>query len=289
VTATAPSLLLAAAKAEKSGAALPEQLAQRLAHAMEELLSALARSPVGIAAGAATNSRYAEWRIAQNPFGALLRFDLGRHDETLVHLPGTLIGQLVDLNYGGYGDTPPSERFTPTEQRLASRLGERLETILQAALAPYGFDRARFVAAEFDLLQAGWAKPREAIAVQTFSVDSGPIRPVLISLIAAATTVSTMGRFEQKDAHPATTDASWASRMRGAAMQIRLPARAVLTDAELPLPRLLALAPGDILPLLLPTAVKLTVDGREFARGTLGEANGCAALQIETMEKEMDQ
>jgi len=77
--------------------------------------------------------------------------------------------------------------------------------------------------------------------------------------------------------------------MRAAAMRIRLPARTILAHSDISFQRLLTLAPGDILPLLLPTQIPLTVAGHVFAHGSLGEANGRTALLIEKMEKEMDQ
>jgi flagellar motor switch protein FliM len=72
--------------------------------------------------------------------------------------------------------------------------------------------------------------------------------------------------------------------MQSATLRVPLPARAILTQTEVPVSRLLSLRPGDILPVMLPADVPLLVAGHLFARGTIGEANGRSALKIENME-----
>ena len=44
------------------------------------------------------------------------------------------------------------------------------------------------------------------------------------------------------------------------------------------------LAPGDFIPVCLPTRVPVTVAGRLLAHGTIGEANGRAAIKIDKLE-----
>ena len=45
---------------------------------------------------------------------------------------------------------------------------------------------------------------------------------------------------------------------------------------------------GDIIPLTMPRHVPVTVAGRSFAVGSIGEANGNAAIMIEHIEKGPD-
>ena len=54
---------------------------------------------------------------------------------------------------------------------------------------------------------------------------------------------------------------------------------------ELPLGRLLNLKAGDVIPICLPSHIPVTVAGRLFAQGTVGEANGRAAICIEKIEQ----
>jgi flagellar motor switch protein FliM len=91
-------------------------------------------------------------------------------------------------------------------------------------------------------------------------------------------------RFADANPNGLSADPEWKDKMRNAALRVPLPMRAILTQADVPVSRLLSLRPGDILPVMLPADVPLLVAGRRFARGTIGEANGRTALKIENME-----
>lgn len=64
---------------------------------------------------------------------------------------------------------------------------------------------------------------------------------------------------------------------------IALPLRAVLADMRVPVSRLSALAPGDILPLSLRREVPLLAQGTEIARGTIGTMDDRVALKLTTI------
>lgn len=264
-----------------------EPLAAKLARGMQAVLDSRATGEIMVTAGTANAARYPEWRISQNPFGALLRFGtVGCNNDLLVHLPGHLLNQIVDLHYGGCGTVPIQTEFTAAELQFAARIGERFALLFEAA----GLGEVRFYESQTDLLQAGWPKSREAIAVQPFTCEGSAIKPAVISLILSTETVN--GLSKRNDSDPMNdmpSDAAWTKRMRAAAMRVRLPARTILTRTDISFQRLLTLAPGEVLPLLLPAQIPLTVAGHLFAHGSLGEANGRAALLIEKMEKEMDQ
>jgi flagellar motor switch protein FliM len=262
-------------------------IATKFAHNLQNLLDGSNNRGISVTAGTAQIARYPEWRIAQNPFSALLRFRLPNgNDEALVHLPGHLISQIVDLHYGGNGNVPLRTEFTPAELRLTGRLGEQIAGALAAAGAP----PVIFAETQTDLLGASWPKSREAITVLPLTAEGGEIKPAVISLIFATETARVFSASADHEASYALpADAAWSEQMRIAAMRVRFPARCVLARNEVPFARLLTLTAGDVLPLLIPAQIPLTVAGRSFAYGSLGAANGRAALMIERIEKEMGQ
>jgi flagellar motor switch protein FliM len=264
-----------------------EPLAAKLARGVQAVLDSRVAGEIEVTAGSANAARYPEWRIAQNPYGALLHFGPAGGDvDLLIHLPGYLLSQIVDLHYGGCGTVPIHTEFTAAELQFVARIGERFALLLETA----GLGPVRFGEAQTDLLQAGLPKSREAISVQPFTCEGGAIKPAVISLILSAEAASRLSkRSESYSVNEAPTDAAWTDRMRAAAMRVQLPARTILARSDVSFQRLLTLSPGDVLPLLLPAQIPLTVAGHIFAHGSLGEANGRAALLIEKMEKEMDQ
>ena len=84
---------------------------------------------------------------------------------------------------------------------------------------------------------------------------------------------------------PGAADPAWASALHKALREVRLPVRSVLARPEISLVKLLALEVGDIIPIGMPRHVPVTVAGRSFALGSIGEAHGNAAIMIEHIEK----
>jgi flagellar motor switch protein FliM len=292
VTAAFPQAVpLARGRNEIADLAVLEPLAAKLARGIQAILDSRTTGEMHVKSGSANAARYPEWRIMQNPFGLLLRFGIASgNDELLMHIPGHLVGQIVDLHYGGDGNLPARAEFTAAELRLTERLASRFEKLFTETLAATGLAPWRFVEMQTDILYAHWPKSRDAIAVQSFTCEGSAIKPSVISLILAVETARAISRRSRGNAtENPPIDAVWTDRMRAAAMRIRLPARTILAHSDISFQRLLTLAPGDILPLLLPTQIPLTVAGHVFAHGSLGEANGRTALLIEKMEKEMDQ
>jgi flagellar motor switch protein FliM len=258
----------------------------RLARAFQEMFSGRINGSISTKPGTIVAARYTEWRISQNPFGMLLRYRVsGNGTELIVHIPGYLVSQIIDIHYGGTGHVPTRPRFTPAETKFVARLGKQLAPhISLVAGAP-----AELVEIQPDILSFGWPKSLDSICLINVFVEAAAIKSATVSCFMSVETARTLtiqiaGSSEQSLAY----DPVWQSKMQSAAMRVRFPARAILTRCEMPAARLLCLAPGDILPVILPSKVPLTIAGRQFAYGTIGEANGRAALQIETIEG-MDQ
>lgn len=239
----------------------------------------------------ANSLNYPQWRLAQNPHCALLRFRIEPSgDEALLHLPGQFIGQLVDLHYGGSGSGHNLTEFTAAERRVIDRLGETLAPLLAATIEAAAAN-VRFAGSHCDLLQVKWPKSSDPIVVQTFTIEGDHIAPALLSLIITAETTRSLSQHSVDGPNwtASVAGSHWHEQMHAAAMQIAVPARTLLAQTTMPFHQMLTMAPGDILPLLIPSQIPLTVNGRTFALGSLGEANGHAALLIEKMEKDMNQ
>ncbi len=72
----------------------------------------------------------------------------------------------------------------------------------------------------------------------------------------------------------------WSRRLADVAREVRFDARVVLARPTLPMRRLLALAPGDLIPLQIAPLAPLAIGGRRVARGEIGEQDGLAVLPI---------
>ena len=257
---------------------------EKLARSFQEIFSQ--GTKIEAKAGPITHARYPEWRISQNPFGILLRYAPGTTiGDVVIHIPGNLINQIIDIAYGGNGQIATRGSFSHTEIRFIERLANKLLPLLGMHASDGIAPQSRLLEMQTDILAFQWPKSCDQIVVASIFVECPDIKSATIScFMNVATAKQIIEGLSEKQAPSADTNPVWKAKMHSAALRVHLPARAVLTRAEFPASRLLSLAPGDILPILLPNQVPLTVAGRPFARGTIGEANGRAALKIEHIE-----
>lgn len=261
-----------------------QKLAESLAGAMREFMS----GPNMVSARVQTvnKARFSEWSATQPAFGILMPFELGKDaDEVVFHIPGQLISEMLDLQYGGAGAVPARNSFTASEMRLVTRLAAHILPFIGSATQEVIPEPARMLSAHTDLHTFIWPRYRDSIVLADIQIERAGANPATIScFIGYARAKKIALRFSA--AYPAQIPAQpeWQAKMQSAAMRVPMETRAVLTEAEFPLSRLMALRPGDILPVMLPADVPLVIAGRCFARGSIGESNGRAALQIQNME-----
>lgn len=231
-------------------------------------------------------ARYSEWCQSQPSFSLLMPFELAKDiGEVVVVVPGQLISQILDMQYGGSGDVPPRNSFSTSEMRLITRLTAHLLPSINRAMHGIIAEPARALPVVVDMHAFDLPQYRDSIVVGKIGIESAALGPATIHcFIGYAQAKKIAMRYADANPTQLPAEPEWQAKMQAAAMRVALPARAILTHADVPVSRLLSLRTGDILPVLLPADVPLLVAGRRFARGTIGEANGRAALKIENME-----
>lgn len=264
-------------------------IGERLARALRStILDFGAPSATVSLAGSATES-VATWRQAQESFGALCRYHLPPIKGSMImSVPPTLIIRLVDLFYGGTGDIAcDREEFTAAELRFLTRFGNQCTALLSAAWADVVTIAPVLAGVETDIKASRLGKDNDLLAVQVFKVTLDQGGPMLLNClypVAALRPIEALGELPQSEG-AAAIDPVWRQRLAEAVYEARLPVRSIFARPELPVGRLLTLKPGDIIPICLPNHIPVTVAGRLFARGTVGESGGRAAIKIEKIEQ----
>ena len=75
-------------------------------------------------------------------------------------------------------------------------------------------------------------------------------------------------------------DPTWRNGLTRAAMNVRLPIRSVLAEPTVSLALLMELKVGDVIPITVEPQVPVMVGGDRLGMGTVGAANGRAAIQL---------
>lgn len=201
-------------------------------------------------------------------------------------MPQRLIADAVDLYYGGSG-TPGARRkaLSAAEMRVFARMAGEIGEMLAAIWADIATFTPQPIERETGALRPALEKDLVEIAIQPFTLTLGGTEHAIEALYPLALLRALPPQAADADEIAAhSPDAAWQAALSGAVMEVRLPLRTIFARPELSLSRLLALKPGDILPVHLPAHVPVTVGGRHFAQASVGDANGRTAIKIETME-----
>jgi flagellar motor switch protein FliM len=263
-------------------------LARIAAKVSRALQAAIATSggSAQVGSGDVRTLTFADWQRGLDPIVAVARLrDRSIKGGLLLSVPPPLVATLVDLFYGGTGEATARLSFGSTEHRLFERLAARVGDGLVAAwrdLAPLAPAVAGSVFTSEDVaLCAG----DDLIAVQSFAVEDRHAGRGIIEIVYPLAAIRGFAGVRGNDrTEIAEIDPVWRSRLSDAVLQSRLPVRTVIARPTLGLAQLMALAPGDLIPVTLPARVPVTVAGRLLAHGTIGEANGRAAIKIDKLE-----
>lgn len=282
------SLLL---RKSESSYAFPvlDSVGNQFARSLRDLIRALGAATVQVERETTVQMRFADWCQAVSP-GLFWRYHAPPlKGPLLLAATRPLLLQLVDIFYGGKGQLAGErEDLTDAEERFAARLGRDMGQQLAAAwklgiepeLDCVTGDPAKLAAVRAD----------DDLLVQRFTLRGGVFegRTILCAYPQAALRGIAGAEPVPEARDMPTIDPVWTSTLNSALKTVRVPVRSVLARPEISLVKLLSLEVGDIIPLTIPRNVPVTVAGRSFASGSIGESNGNAAIMIERIEEGPD-
>lgn len=265
-----------------------EPVVERIGQGLRNQWSSLVGAPLALLPLERRQQRFEQWRAGLPAGQVALHCRLGHSRlAAIVLMPVTLVIGLVDLFYGGDGSAHAARaQLTAAERRLAERISQEAGRVFAAAwrpIAEIGMDGATVEAHPGRLTVF---RADEPVRVQPFELAHPTLGSHAIEILFAVSQLSTFPALAvvPGDPEPGGIDPDARDRMIAALMQVCLPVRSVFVRPEMPIARLLALRPGDVIPISLPQHIPLTVAGRLFAHGTLGEADGRAAIRISRIE-----
>ena len=264
-----------------------DRLSVRMARKLRDVIEPFARDKPGVEAERVTVRRFESWRLEQPEFSSisLYRFRPLK-GAVLIALEPSFISRLVDMFYGGSGeyDERKFNEFTATEERLLVRLSETFIETLAEVWSEVMTVKPQLMSRETNTAYASLVRGDEPVAVARFTVTLGQGRPQKIDILYP---VSALRSVENELAAKVHDDSSKTARQRMVAAlgEVRIQARSVLARPSISVSELLALEPGDVIPVSLPPSVPLLVSGRLLAFGSIGDQEGRAALRIERVER----
>ncbi len=230
----------------------------------------------------------AGWRQSQTDIVVGAGFQLKPFKGKMgIAIPASMIVQLVDLFFGGDGEVEPFNReFSAAENRFIGRIADSCGVLLRPCWSGIADVEASLSTVDIGAKKLAMGRAGDQLFVQRFSVSGDALPESHVQCLYLASALRHADKLQSQDEEeaPKAADPVWSDRLMESVSQVCLPVRSILARPELPLSRIMTLQPGDVIPLTMPRNVPLTVAGRLFAHGTIGESNGRAAIRIESIQ-----
>jgi len=267
-----------------------DRVGERLARRLRDVFEPFARVKPKVEAEAALTSRFETWRDALPEFTSLSLYRLRpMKGGMLIAVAPDYVSRLVDAFYGGTGGSaggaPRKREFTAAEERLLSRLTDAIAGAVVEVWADIVPLEPMLASRETNAGYASLVRGDESVVVQRFSIAGGGPGATSIDLVFP---LGAMRAYEAQlaakiHAEAGPVDAEFRHRMARALENVSFPVRSVVARPTLSVSELLALKEGDVIPITLAPRVPLIVGNRRLAEGTIGEQEGRAAFQVETI------
>ncbi len=195
----------------------------------------------------------------------------------LIGIPDAVRHALIEFAYGGDGSEAASAPLAPT--RLADRFGDRIATMLAAAIAPAlsGVEIAVIGATDM---------PAEAVPMKASALACAfevMAREMSLGTISIYVPVRALAAIES-DAGGSTADGSWSARIENAVGAARIKLRCVLARPTLSAGEVARLVPGSVIPISSLNEVALIAGGYRIATAVADAHDGRAAITITRTE-----
>ena len=197
------------------------KLGELLGDAMCEFMAGPQRGEATVQA--VTEARYSDWSLSQPAFSLLMPFELNKDaGEIVVHVPGQLISQILDLQYGGAGDVPSRNSFSTSETRLIARLGASLLPVINRAMQGIILEPAKPLPVVTDLPAFDLPQYRDSIVLAKVGIQWLEPSPIIITcFIGYAHTKKIAMRFADANPTQMPAEPQWASRYRRGQFYLR--------------------------------------------------------------------
>jgi flagellar motor switch protein FliM len=267
-----------------------DRIGERLARRLRDVMEPFVRVKPKVEAEAALTSRFETWRDALPEFTSLSLYRLRpMKGGMLIAIAPDYVSRLVDAFYGGTGAAASTanrkREFTAAEERLLSRLTDAITGAVVEMWQEIVPLEPSLASRETNSGYASLVRGDEAVVVQRFSIAGGGPGATTIDLVFP---LSAMRAHEAQlaakiHAEAGPVDSEFRYRMARALESVSFPVRSVVARPTLSVQELMALKVGDVIPITLSPRVPLIVGNRRLAEGTIGEQEGRAAFQIETI------
>lgn len=257
---------------------LGSAFARQLGRALAPLLGG---NVVEVKCGELRQCSMAEHGEGIAPLAANCLMAAGSRDATLLlSIDASAVLQLIDRAFGGRGKVPAQlpAQFPVSGDLLASKLEALAAQALSAALG--GSITFEGLRRDGSIARLRPYPDETELAVLDFDVSEEGAAPWRASLAFPAATLAALFGIGSAPASPRRAAPAEAQSLAAPFDDIPMALHAVLVDMTIPVARLSALAPGQLIPVAVARSVPLRIGDETFAHGTIGTMDDRIAVRV---------
>ncbi len=268
-----------------------EHLSARMARSLRQVFEPLLRKGVKSWSEPVEVDRFAGYCAARRAHGLTgwvpLTLSTGGSPAIIV-IDGTFLLETLDTFFGGFGEAPnpmPIE-FSPAAEAMLRRLASAIAAPLGEAWGPLAGIAFEPGAPEANPAMMGAIDGEDAVIATRFGIQPGDaMLPTYIDILYPVAALKPHAPQLSTKVHGRSApDPKWLSGLTRAVMSVKLPVRSVLAEPVVSLATLLELKEGDIIPINFGPQVPVWVSNRRLGTGTVGTANGQAAIKLNSID-----
>jgi flagellar motor switch protein FliM len=202
----------------------------------------------------------------------------------LVVLDPKFVFSVVDNYFGGDGRFHAKiegREFTPTEMRVIHRVLDLVFEDMQDAWTPVSRLEFEYINSEVNPQFANIVSPTEVVVISTFQIEleggGGEMHVTMpYSMVEPLRELLSAGiQSDRSD-----VDQRWTCALQEEMKNAEIPLQSYFTETQITLREVLALKPGDIIPIEVPELQILQAQGLPVFWGKFGISNGMNAIKI---------
>ena len=265
-----------------------ERMGEKLARTLRGVIEPFVRARVQVDCAALEIKRFDDWQAELPYFTSVSHYRLRPlKPGMLVTIEPGFIAGLIESFYGGTG-TPrarKSAEFTPSEELLLERLLAKLTALVAEHWCEVTPIEATHAQRETTAGHLAFVRPEEMVVLQKFAVKPGLGAPTTLTLVYPLAMLRPIEEQMAARVHEGDCQSQneWRQHLAEALQEVMLPVRSILARPEISVAQLLAMKPGDVIPITLAPRAPLLAGACMIGEGSIGEQEGHAALMIEKM------
>ncbi len=261
-----------------------DRLNERWIAEFQRKLNELIRKPLDVALQQVQLASYGDW-LATLPVPTSFNLYTVKPwpRNALVAVEGKLLFVLVDSYYGGGGNTTPTAResLTPTEQRLNRIIVDAVADLFRRAFAPVATLEFQHAQTETNPNYVTLATPSETVVVTRVEVALNDVGGAVSLVVPLSSFEPVRDKLaEGLKTVSVETRQRWRQSLKTQLENTTLDLTSVFLDTEISMRELLALKPGDVLPIEMPKTATLYSGARPLLRGKFGRSRGYNAVSV---------